>query len=381
MEVVIMLNLYFLGKTRIEYNGKSVVESFRNKTIALICLLVINRDKYLSRERILDYLWPDSTEEAAKNNLRYNLWLIKKTIGANENSEEFLFIDKEHCGVNMNYSFQCDILDIMSFKPQESNSIESLLKLKNMFMGEFLEGCYYNNCDDFNEIIIFERTRFENFRVQILKRLEELYEEEGNTEEGLNILKEILDIEPYDEDVAAKVINLYMKIGNRASGIMFYNSFRDRLAGRLGIQPSEKLRKKYEELKQSQEPNSLQKDSQEVRIQTICINEVQYFWMADVTGKLFEQKQLACEKRLNEQMLRALGHIRPEILSGIKTDSNAEIPDVQIVNAFIHLILDICKDYKLTILVTGMEDMDAVSAGVSKYLKSSRIAGLNILEN
>lgn len=376
-----MLNLNFLGKARVEYNGKSVVESFRNKTIALICLLVINNDKYLSRERILDYLWPDSSEEAAKNNLRYNLWLIKKIIGPSENGQEFLSIDKDHCGINMNYEFQCDILDIMKFKPQDSSTIESLLKLKNMFVGEFLEGCYYNNCEDFNEIIIFERTRFENFRVQILMSLERLYEEEGNTVECLNILKEILDIEQYDEEVAAKILTLYMKIGNRGSGIIFYNSFRDRLASRLGIQPSEKLRKKYEELKQSEETSIQPENFKAVKIQSICIQAVQYFWMADVIGKLFAVEQLECSTRVNERIVHALRYMHPDILPEVKVQWNVEVPAVQLVNAFIHLILNICKDYQLTIFISGITDMDTVSAGVLKYLKSSDIKELRIVEN
>nr|WP_315024699.1 BTAD domain-containing putative transcriptional regulator [uncultured Aminipila sp.] len=376
-----MLNLTFLGKARVEYNGKSVVEGFRNKTIALICLLVINNDKYLSREKILDYLWPDSSEEAAKNNLRFNLWLIKKNIGTSETDQEFLFIDKDHCGINFNYEFQCDILDIMNFKPQQDQSIESLLRLKNMFVGEFLEGCYYNNCDDFNEIIIFERTRFENFRVQILKSLEELYEKEGNTEECLNILKEILDIEQYDEEVAAQILTLYMKIGNRGSGIVFYNSFRDRLASRLGIQPSEKLRKRYEELKKSEDTKLQPEDLKDIKIKTICIRGVQYFWMADVIGKLFALKQLDCDTRLNEKMLKALGYIQPDITRSTKIEGGVEVPAVQLVNAFIHLILNICKDYRLTIFITGIEDMDSVSEGVLKYLKSSNVNGLSIIEN
>lgn len=377
-----MLDLKFLGKARVEYNGKSVVESFRNKTIALICLLVINNEKYLSRERILDYLWPDSSEEAAKNNLRYNLWLIKKIIGTSHNGQEFLVIDKDHCGINMNYDFQCDILDIKNFKPQEPRTIEGLLKLKNMFVGEFLEGCYYNNCDDFNEIIIFERTRFESFRVQILKSLEELYDEEGNTVECLNILKEILDIEQYDEEVAAKILTLYLKIGNRGAGIVFYNSFRDRLASRLGIQPSEKLRKKYEELKQSEETSKIQSETlKDITIQSICIQGVQYFWMADVIGKLFAVEQLECNNKVNERMIYALGYMYPDILPEDKIQSNAEVPAVQLVNTFIHLILNICKDYRLTIFISEIEDMDSVSAGVLKYLKSSNIKDLRIVEN
>lgn len=375
-----MLNLYFLGKTRIEYNGKSVSDNFRNKTIALICLLVLNHDKYLSREKILDYLWPDSSEEAAKNNLRYNLWLIKKSIGPNSDGEEFLIVNKEYCGINKKYIFQCDIVDIMKFRFQQAESIENLLRLKRMFAGEFFEGYYYNNCEDFNEIIIFQRTRFEKYEVQILKKLEMMYEEEGNIDECLDTIKQILDIEPYDEDSAVKILDLYLITGNRSSGIVFYNSFRDRLVNRLGIQPSDILRKKYEELKKSTETKTNVKISKEKSIHTICVRDITYFWMSDVIGKLFEQEELVCGSRVNENMIGALGYIQPAILPGSYSFTNAEVPSVQIVNAFIKLVTEVCKDFQLSITIQSIEEIDPISAGALQYLKHSNILSLRITE-
>lgn len=375
-----MLKIYFLGKTRVEYNGKSLMESFRNKTIALICLLVLNHDNSISREKILDYLWPDSNEEAAKNNLRYNLWLIKKNIGPNESGEEFLIVDKEYCSINKNYNFHCDILDIMNFRVQQSHSVDNLIRLKKMFVGEFFEGHYYNNCEDFNEIIIYQRTWFENYKVKILKKLESVYEEEGNIEECLNTIKEILDIEPYNEEEAVKILNLYLKIGNRSSGIVFYNSFRDRLISQLGIQPSEELRKKYEELKKSEEVKVKLKGFKEKKINTICVGDIPYFWMSDVIGKLFQQEDLDFANRLSENMLIALGYIQPDILPENYPSVGIEIPSVQVLNAFIKIITNLCKDYKLSITVLSIEDMDNISAGALKYLKCSNIDQLEIIE-
>jgi DNA-binding SARP family transcriptional activator len=46
-----MLNLRFLGKSKIEYNGKNIEDQLGNKAIALICLLVLNERRYLSREK------------------------------------------------------------------------------------------------------------------------------------------------------------------------------------------------------------------------------------------------------------------------------------------------------------------------------------------
>ena len=95
-----MLNICLLGKTNFEYKGRNISDQLGTKAVALICLLVTNQNKYLSREKIITYLWPDSNEDAAKYNLRYNLWQIKKCIRINSDGEQFLHVDKDCCGLN-----------------------------------------------------------------------------------------------------------------------------------------------------------------------------------------------------------------------------------------------------------------------------------------
>ncbi|MFA7661530.1 MAG: hypothetical protein WCX59_01815 [Anaerovoracaceae bacterium] len=75
-----MLSINMLGEVNITYKGEKIVDSLSNKTVAMICLLVLNRDKNVSKEKIASYFWPDSNEEAARYNVRYNLWTIGKLI-------------------------------------------------------------------------------------------------------------------------------------------------------------------------------------------------------------------------------------------------------------------------------------------------------------
>lgn len=178
-----MLNIHFLGKTRMTYKGKPVYEQLGAKSYALISLLILNENRYMSRDKIIGYLWPDSNDDAARYNLRYNLWLIKKTIQVDENGETFLQVDKETCAINEAYAFRSDVCDVIEFSPSNKDTISSLLALKERFEGDFLEGCYFNKCDAFNDLIIFERINFEKRKVKILKRLAELYEIEKRYEE------------------------------------------------------------------------------------------------------------------------------------------------------------------------------------------------------
>jgi len=136
METAKMLSICFLGKSRLEYDGKKFEDQFGNKVIALICLLVLNEKRYLSREKIEGYLWPESNEEAAKYNLRYNLWLLKKILMPDDNGEQFLKIDKEYCSINVKYSFNCDILQALNFVPNKNDTIMEISQNKlNLYFG------------------------------------------------------------------------------------------------------------------------------------------------------------------------------------------------------------------------------------------------------
>ncbi len=46
-----MLDIKFLGKIKIEYDGVDITDKFGAKTKALLSLLILNKDKPLNREK------------------------------------------------------------------------------------------------------------------------------------------------------------------------------------------------------------------------------------------------------------------------------------------------------------------------------------------
>ena len=395
-----MLNIYFLGKPIIEYNDKGLEDKLGTKAIALVCLLALNEKRYLSREKIEGYLWPDSNTEAARYNLRYNLWLIKKNIGPDKKGQPFLYVDNYCCSINTDYEFNCDIIDIMKFKSSEDDSVKSILKLKKLFRGDLLEGCYFKKCDELNDLIIFERMKFEQHKVRILKRLVELYEKENNYDDCLQVMNEILEIEPYDEEMVLKTLNIYVKCGKPVTAITYYNSFSEILANSLGIFPSPKLRDKYNEIRLTLSESyddsynevdtyissSQKRDSSDLRIVSDCIKGIEYFWIADVVGKIVNSIGTDCINQLGEKELLDLGSIQADILShcskniDVAYDYKREVMNVNIINAFIKLLTCVCNEYRLTIVILNSSEMDDISASTMNYLKRIKIEGLRLVE-
>ena len=396
-----MLNICFLGKSKFEYDGIGFGDQLGNKVIALICLLALNEKRYLSREKIIGYLWPDSNAEAAKYNLRYNLWLIKKNIEPDKNGHQFLRVDNDCCCINKDYEFECDII---KFKPSNNDSIEGMLKLKQLFRGDLLEGCYFNKCDELNEFIIFERINFEQRKVKILKRLVELYENENNYDSCIEIINEILEIEPYDEEMVLKILDIYAKCGKQVAAITYYNNFSNVLAGSLGISPSYELRNKYKEIRltlsdcnndddlSSEDKRSSMSDKKnihsDIKILSDCIKNIDYFWISNVIGKIITVADKAYLNQLSKKELLDLSVIQSDILSCLDLNEELdliatckrEVMGVSIINAFIKLLTNVSHKQSITIVILNSADMDEVSSNMLKYLKRNQIEGLNLIE-
>ena len=359
-----MLDINFLGKVKIEYNGVDITDKFGAKTKALLSLLILNKDKPLNREKIILYLWPDSTEDSGKFNLRFNLWQLRNIIGSDEKGNKFLHTGRSHCGINENYNYNCDVIDIKAFNLKENMSIKKLEELRKKFSGEFFEGFYFKNCNDFNENIILERSYFEEQKIKILLKLVSLYEVEENFEKCSEILKELINIEPYDEEIALRILEIYEKNGKRSSAILFYEDFKKKFMTFLGIQPSEELEKKYLEIKSKDiskekidNKNKLTfKNKNELLLETHCVGEIEYYWTNNLLDKILENINIS--NYLNEKEIKDLGYINIKLF----TDTLLMVPPkVRIINILLKLLEKLSDEYNLIIKIIYIEKIDYIS--------------------
>ncbi|TDP48635.1 AfsR/SARP family transcriptional regulator [Aminicella lysinilytica] len=376
-----LLKISFLGKPRIEFNQQDITKEFGSKAIALLCLLMINRNGYCNREKILAYLWPNSNDKSAKYNLRFNLWTIKKNVGLDGNGNEFLCVDRERCSINKDYEYQCDIALIKDLLDDNIDDLEDLETMRHFFNGELLEGYYFKECNEFNEVIIYERNLFEVAKVKLLLRLAKQYENRGDLDSCLNTLEETVKFAPYDEDIVLKIMEIYELQDKNSLAVIYYNTYKNRLVNLLGTQPSKKLTAKFYEL--SKRPSKGVKlgktdfdtnNKQRICIKTKCINGIKYFWMASVIKSLLEVEGLQLEDYLTDTQLRDLSYIQPDIANSLgETSARTEVPDVRIAVAFVKLIEKISDSIRLKIIILAENEMDDFSRSLYEYLQDMRL--------
>src|SRR6266487_4436810 len=91
--LMVLLAIELLGPPRIALAGGILTLRMR-KDLALLAYLAVEQQHTHSRETLVGPLWPDSTEEAARNNLRVALASLRRLLG--ENRGPFLHADRQH---------------------------------------------------------------------------------------------------------------------------------------------------------------------------------------------------------------------------------------------------------------------------------------------
>ena len=181
------------------------------------------------------------------------------------------------------------------------------------FGGELLEGYYFNHCEDLNELILSQRIYYEKRKNRLLMKAAELYEQRDMLPEAVGILERVMEYEPYNEQLALRLMTLYERGGDRSRAIRFFNEFRNRLASNLEIYPGSAITQKYAELKAAPaapEPAPAADSVPGLHVQTYCLRAVPCFWMADTVGKLLDA--VGNDVRPDDRtLLRVLGAIQP----------------------------------------------------------------------
>ena len=377
-----MLQIKLFGKPQVIFNGKDIAPELGNKGCALLCILFLRGGEYYAREKLAAYLWPDSSANASKYNLRYTLWKIKKSTDTGEDSESLIRLDREYCCINRDYDYLCDLQTIDEIAP-ETRSADDLKKACDAFGGELLEGYYFNNCEALNELILSQRIYYEKRKTQLLMKTAELYEKSGLLQEAVCVIEKVLECEPYNEQMALRLMTLYEQTDDRSRAIRFFNEFRNRLASNLEIYPGSAITRKYEELKAAphtaEDPPAPRNSTGSLTVQTCCIPDVPCFWMADVVGKVLAAADKAAVQQWDREQLRLLSTIQPALLPYSGAPGSVAVTPAATVQAFLQWLPAVSAAQPLTIHVLRADQMDSVSRGVLAYLQHELPAGLTLL--
>ena len=164
-----MLQIRLLGQFDVRLDGKRIVISSRAGQ-SLLAYLAMTAGTPHRREKLAGTLWPDSSEENARKNLRQELWRIRKAIPTQNlpEADDYLIADEFTLTFNRDADYWLDV----SILEKSGPDIQSLTSGLSLYQGELLPGFY----DDW---VVLERERLQNlFQSKMEQLVEKLVESE-----------------------------------------------------------------------------------------------------------------------------------------------------------------------------------------------------------
>ncbi|MDW7667723.1 MAG: BTAD domain-containing putative transcriptional regulator [Bacillota bacterium] len=388
------IQINMLGSPKITYNGTDITDKLSYKSAGI--LYYVSANNCSSREKIAYTFWEGSSEDAAKYNLRYNLWSMNKIFkSSNKDDEPILEWNKNNLFLNENYEVDIDIKKYSNELKSEDLDLISLIKLKSLYKGEFLEGFYLKDSFSFNDWLFFEREKYQKKHIQVLKNLLTIYKKEKKYDKSISVLKEMLNINSLDEDLYVELIKVYLEMGDRANALIIYNKCIHVLRQELNISPkksTEKLLKiiknknyqtSYKSTNTSGDIVRLEQDDLDyllknkaqygnvLTVKCIPIENLNYCFMASLIDKIidFYPKDFLMEARpgIWNDIYRINTRAAEFIIKNFSFTST-ETERNRLYYSLLELIRYITKDKKTLIISKDIQFIDKYSFDFIKFL-------------
>src|SRR5512140_3670961 len=141
-----MLEVRLLGRFQLKHGKKAVALPSRAAQ-SLFAFLILNAGTSYRREKLAGQLWPDSTEERARDYLRHALWRIRKALQS-VSSASYLHADDLTVSFDASADYWLDAGALQNIGDGASD--EELLSALSAYTGDLLPGFY-------DEWVVLER--------------------------------------------------------------------------------------------------------------------------------------------------------------------------------------------------------------------------------
>lgn len=230
------------GDFKIGFDGQEPIKWRTEKTKDLFLFLLFNMNREVSKERIVNVLWPDTEIEKSMHYLHNGVYYIKKTLDEYGVNREQISISGGYI-LNINHvEYDVQIFDSCMHDPKTDPDFEKMEQLLNQCSDDYLEGV---DCS----WVKIERERLSKLFVEAAIILSKYYTEQKIYDKAETVLLKAYRKDPYNETTTKLLLNVYQLTGENAKIAMHYKSYAEALELDLGIRPNEEIFKIYNIIK------------------------------------------------------------------------------------------------------------------------------------
>ena len=221
------------GPPSIRLGDEDISGNLRRKSRELLIFFLLH-PQGVGREQALDALWPETEPDKAAEKFSAQLGDIRRSLRHPSNPTA-KFVDKSGDIYRVGPTdFDVDVWRFDRFLAQASKGDgvrKALEEAADLYRGELLEGIYYEWASELRE-------HFRRRMIDVLGKLAEVCEREGDIEEVTQMLARAITLEPYAEHMYRQLMSAYGKLGRATDIARVYRELEASLSEALDAEPT-----------------------------------------------------------------------------------------------------------------------------------------------
>jgi len=305
-----------LGIAEISGGDRSAVVHLHNKSLATLAFLSAE-PRPQTRDLLADMLWPHLSKDAARSNLRKTIFRLRQALGG---GEDVLLVKGDRLSLNHEVvDLDIGVVGAISMiaKNPAKDHVAHLGKMEqavNRYRGPFLDGFSLKETPAFEDWLCIQRENYHRQILTVLECLSDCHRESGSFVKALYFANKLLDLDPLDEGVHCKVMQLLAESGRISAALAQYQTCCRLLEKELGVAPHQTTTAVFEMIQGGKSNQVNHVEALSCATTTLERRQVTVLYCDFSLIYINEQEDcseqwLAIQGRIQESIARFCGHI------------------------------------------------------------------------
>ena len=235
--------LRLLGAYQVCAGATPVTDFQSDKVRALLAYLVLEPREH-TRAELAALLWPETSDQSARANLRSTLHRLRQTLDAVDpgSSDRLLTVSRQSICFNPEaasvdvHRFLTAVADAQSIS--SAVDLDQLEAATALYRGELLSGFGLADAAAFEEWLFLRRELLHQQALVAMHRLTTAYETAGHYERAHVVAGRLLALDPYREETHRQIMRLLARMGQPDRALDQLESLRQLLHQEMGVSPA-----------------------------------------------------------------------------------------------------------------------------------------------
>jgi DNA-binding SARP family transcriptional activator len=246
------LIIYCLGSFRVYLDDQLITDWSSGKGKSIFKYMILNRDRTIAKEVLMELFWPETDPESARNNLNVAVYALRQAFRAIRPDFSCLLFQDDHYLLNPTLTLWADFEQFNRYyqqgrrleqQGQLAEAIREYELAESLYEGDFMEEDLYEDWS------ILQRESLKDNYLIILERLSRYYLEQQRYTTCVHLCQKILAKDDCREDAHRRLMRCYYQRGQPHLALRQYHRCVEALAQVLDVSPTPETVTLYERIR------------------------------------------------------------------------------------------------------------------------------------